>query len=175
MPTMTALATFADLERIPDSQGRYELRHGELVKLAPPKNRHYRIQLNLRDALAEAVGSSGKVLTEFGFRSAPEHEYWLADVAFLSEGRWLAIPDDDNLQGVPEIVIEVLSPSNTASDMLDREQVCLENGGLEFWVVDPIRQQVKVSASDGHSTTYKTGQEIPLLFGGTLPVNSIFA
>jgi Uma2 family endonuclease len=167
--------TFADLERIPDSEGRFELRHGELVKLAPPKHKHFRIQENLRSALADAAGAAGKAVTELGFRPEPEHEYWLADVAFLTRERWLAIPDEGNLQGVPEIVIEVLSPSNTASEMLDKEQLCLENGALEFWVVDPVRRQVRISTADGRAATYKAGQDIPLLFGGTLAIDSVFA
>ena len=176
MPSATtALMTFAELERLPDSDTRYELRHGELIALPPPRHKHFRIQQNLRRALEKAAGETGEAGTEFGFRPKPEHEYWVADVAFISRDRWLVIPDEGNLQGVPEIVIEVLSPSNTASEMLDREQICLENGAREFWVVDPVRLQVKVSTPDGHSVTYKSGREIPLLFGGTLAVNSIFA
>jgi Uma2 family endonuclease len=143
--------------------------------LAPPKHRHFRIQQNLREALEEAGGAIGKAVTEFGFRPEPEHEYWTADVAYMTWEHWLAIPDDSNMQGAPDIVMEVLSPSNTASEMLDKEQICLENGAREFWVVDPVRRQVKVSGADGHAATYKAGQSIPLWFGGTLPVDSIFA
>jgi Uma2 family endonuclease len=175
MPSATtALMTFAELEQLPDSSVRYELRHGEPIALPPPKHKHFRIRQNLRDALAETAAGSGRVGTEFGFRPKPEYEYWIADVAFASREQWLNIADEGNLQGVPEIVIEVLSPSNTASEMLDREQVCLENGGREFWVIDPVRSQIKVSTADGHSVTYKRGQSIPLLFGGTLAVDSIF-
>jgi Uma2 family endonuclease len=71
--------------------------------------------------------------------------------------------------------MEVLSPSNTASEMLDKEQTCLENGAREFWVVDPVRKQVKVSGADGYAATYKAGQSIPLLFGGMLSLDSIFS
>jgi Uma2 family endonuclease len=167
--------TFAELERIPDSDVRYELRHGELVALPLPKHGHYLIQQSLRRALEKAAGDTGAVGTKFGFRPKPEQEYWVTDVVFISRDRWLGIPDEGYLQGVPEIVIEVLSPSNTASEMLDREQICLENGAREFWAVDPVRSQVKVSTPDGHYVTYKSGQEIPLLFGGMLAVDTIFA
>jgi Uma2 family endonuclease len=175
MPSATtALMTFADLERIPDSEGRFELRHGELVALPPAKHKHFRIQQNLRRALEKAAAETGEVSTEFGFRPKPEHEYWVADVVFISREPYLGIPDDGNLQGVPEIVVEVLSPSNTVSEIFDTEQTCLENGGREFWVVDPVRSQVKVSTPDGHFVTYRIGHAIPLLFGGTLTVDSIF-
>ncbi len=70
-------------------------------------------------------------------------------------------------------MIEVLSPSNSAIEMLEKEQLCLENGGREFWVVDMDRRQVKVSTPDGHTVTYKFGQKIELLFGGRLAVEDI--
>ena len=74
------------------------------------------------------------------------------------------------------MVIEVLSPSNTVSEMLDREKVCLENGCQEFWLVDIERRQVKVSTPDGRTLTYRAGQEIPLplLNSGRLAVDAIF-
>jgi Uma2 family endonuclease len=78
--------------------------------------------------------------------------------------------------GAPEIVIEVLSPSNTIKKMRDRRKICLENGGREFWVVDPKRREVEVSTPDGHSITYKPGQHIPLFFaaGSSTAVDAIF-
>jgi Uma2 family endonuclease len=154
---MTAPMTFADLERMPDSNRRYEPRHGDLVELAPPKQEHLLIQRGLRRVLEKAAGGAGEVEIEVGFRPTPEHEYWKADVAFVSSERWLAIPRRGNLQGAPDLAIEVLSPSNTASEILDKEQICLENGAREFWVVDPIRRQVKVSGADGYAATYKPG------------------
>jgi Uma2 family endonuclease len=74
-------------------------------------------------------------------------------------------------------VIEVLSPSNTAAEMRDKRKLCLENGSLEFWVVDPIQQEVEVSTPDGHSIIYKTGQCVPLFFAAnaSLDVDAIFA
>jgi len=42
-------------------------------------------------------------------------------------------------------------------------------------VVNAKLRQVEISTPDGRSITYKSGQEIPLLFGGTLAVDAIFA
>jgi len=172
--TTTRLVTFEELERIPDSEGRYELRHGELVKLPPPKHGHHSIQRTLRELLQIAAGKERVVETEVGFRALPEYEYRVADVAVVATSRWQSTPDDGYLQGAPEIVMEVLSPSNSAQQMLDKEQLCLENGAREFWVVDPFRKQVRVSTADGRATLYKPGSRIPLLFGGWVDVDAIF-
>jgi hypothetical protein len=44
-------------------------------------------------------------------------------------------------------------------------------------VIDLDRRQVKVSTPDGHTITYRAGQEIPLFFAtdSKLPVDEIFA
>jgi len=176
--TTTKLMTFAEFERIPNPpEGGfpYELRHGELVKVAPPKFQHSRVQWQLRRLLESAAGSAGVVTIEIGFRALPEYEYRIADVAFISQARWKGAKD--YLEGAPEIVVGVLSPSNTMTEMLDREKLCLENGCQEFWVVDIERRQVKISTPDGRTITYRAGQEIPLplLNGGGISVDAIFS
>ena len=173
--TPTKLMTFAEYEQIPNPPGgRYELRHGELVNVAYPQHPHVRVQWQLRRLLEDAAGEAGVVDKEMPFRPLPEYECWGADVAFLSKARWESI--DRYLSGAPELVAEVLSPSNTAAEILDREKICLENGSREFWVLDADRRQVKVSTPDGRTVTYKSGQEIPLFFatGKTVSVDAIF-
>ena len=68
---------------------------------------------------------------------------------------------------LPNLVIEVLSSSNTMEDINDKEKLCLENDSKQFWVINPKLLQVKVSTPDGITTTYRPGQQIPLAaFGG---------
>lgn len=171
--TTTKLMTFAEFQQIPNPPGhRYEFHHGELVKVPFPEHPHVRAQWQLRHLLESAAGNAGVVHTEMPYRPLPENECWGADVAYLSKERWDGI--DRYLMGAPDLVVEVLSPSNTAAEMLDKRNVCPENGSREFWVVDTDHQQIEVSTPDGHTITYKSGQQIPLFFGGSLAVNSIF-
>ena len=123
----------------------------------------------------DAASPFGAAFLQIGFRPT-EYEYRIADVAYCSHERWAKEDRKGQFVGVPEIVIEVLSPSNTASEMLAKEQLCLQNGGREFWIVDMERRQVKVSTPDGHTVTYKSGQQIPLCFapGATLAVDALF-
>jgi len=173
--TPTRLMTFAEFAQLPDpTDGRLELRHGEVVKVPPPKNRHFAIQQMLRDLLDRAAAGRGRAYTEASFRALPEGEYRIADVAYAPSDRWARQDPDGYFAGAPDLVIEILSPSNTIAEMLDKKILCLENGALEFWLVDSGHRQVEVSTPDGHSITYKTGQEIPLLFGGSIPVDAIF-
>ena len=60
--------------------------------------------------------------------------------------RWDATPDDDNMQGSPELVIEVLSPSNTEREMQEKATLYLATGAQEFWLVDAKWKNVTVVA-----------------------------
>lgn len=156
--------------------GRYELHHGELVFVTRPKLGHAEIQNRLADFLRGLASGRGVVWTEFAFRPLPEYEVWAADVAFVSNDRLAAASRKDYLRGAPELVIEVLSPSNSATEMVEREALCMENGCLQFWLVDPKRKTVKVSTPDRRSITYIEGEKIPLTVPapGELAVAEIF-
>jgi Uma2 family endonuclease len=166
--------TFDEYQALPDPPGHYyELHHGELCAMANPKFPHVRAQNQLHRLLLGAAGDSGIVHIEMPYRPLPDHEAWRADVVYISKARWNAI--EDYLFGAPELVIEVLSPSNTVDEINEKRDLCLKNGSREFWVVDTKRREVTVSTPDGHSIVYETGQEIPLFFGGSLSVDAIFA
>ena len=77
------------------------------------------------------------------------------------------------LVALSQYVVEILSPSNTAAEIQDKKEICLENGTVEFWVVDPKRHQVKVSDREGRTNLYKAGQQISLFFG-SIAVDAIF-
>jgi Uma2 family endonuclease len=174
--TPTRLMTFAEFEKLPDPPaGHYELHHGELIEVAAPNCDHFLNQQMLRDLLDKAAAGAGRAYTEVGFRVMPDHEYWVVDVAYAPIEWWTRNKGEKYFQGAPDLVIEVLSPSNTAAEMLDKRNLCLENGSREFWVVDGDHRQVEVSTPDGRTMTYKSGQEIPLSFGGRLAVDAIFS
>lgn len=177
--TTTPLLTVEEFRALPEDSGAvyHELRHGEVVAVTRPKFKHYIIQLRLRDLLKPLAPPGSLLDVEMAFRPLPEHELWQADIAYLSPARFAEADPEDNLRGAPDLVIEVLSPSNTVDEMIERERICLENGAREFWVVDQKRRQVKVSTPDGRTITYRSGQEIPLWFsnGSTLAIDAIFA
>ena len=177
MATTTGLVTVEQYRQLPEiGPFYYELHHGEIVRVTRPKMKHARIQRRLRILLEVHVGEQGIVEIEVAFRALPEYELRVADVAYVARDRWEAVDPEDNLHGAPELVIEILSDSNTVSEINTKEELCLQNGSREFWVVDSNLQLVKVSTPDGITTTYHAGQEIPLavLGGGVLKVEDIF-
>jgi Uma2 family endonuclease len=178
LATVSGLMTVEEFRRLPeDGSFYYELHHGEAVRVSRPKLRHYCIQHFFLHKLTAVAGDRGFIGLEFNFRALPEYEFRVADVAFVSQERWSEINLDDDFHGVPDLVIEILSPSNTASQILEKERLCLKNGAREFWSADPATRLVRVSTPDGNSHTYALGEEIPLtvIGSGTLKVDEIFA
>ena len=177
MPATTGLMTVDEFRRLPETGPfYYELRHGELVKVTRPRLKHVLIQKRLLRLFELSAGEEFWVSIEVPFRPLPEHELRTADVAVVSLARVRQADPEDNLSGSPEIVVEVLSPSNTAAEIIEKQRLCLENGCREFWVVEPRSRVVNVSTPDGITRTYKAEDEIPLsLFGAAcLPVLAIF-
>ena len=174
-----ALLSVNDFARLPPPSGgiRQELHHGELIELPPVKNLHTKLQKRMVNLLEAGLNAAEYgVDKEFPFRPAPESEVWVADVALFSLALWEQTADDDYFRGVPAIVIEILSPSNSASEMLDREEICLHHGGNEFWLVDPQREIVKVIRAGGHSSIHDAASVIESgALGGSLAVRDIFA
>ena len=152
-----------------------ELHWGQVVLLTFPKKVHTKLQSRLLDLLRPHAEAKGLVAVEFPFRAVPEYDLRAADVAFVSQSRWDATEENDNLHGAPELAIEVLSPSNTAAEIREKAALCLADVAEEFWVVDPQRRNAKVMRRQGGTLLYDLGQSIPLvLFGGELSVADIF-
>jgi Uma2 family endonuclease len=179
MAVTTGLMTVEEFSKLPKDSGPvyHELRHGEVVEVTRPKLKHAIFQGVFRDIFHELAEPGSYVDIEVAFRPKPEFELRVADVAYLSKERFQKTDSEDYIQGAPDLVVEVLSPSNTVYEINEKEAICLENGCKEFWVFDPALPQIKVSTPDGHTVTYKIGQQIPLpLFGNkTLEADEIFS
>lgn len=65
--------------------------------------------------------------------------------------------------GAPELVIEILSPSNTFAEIHDKAQLCLQNGTREFWIVNLKKEQVIVMTADSPNRLYGGQDQVLLL------------
>lgn len=152
-----------------------ELHWGQVVALTRPKMKHAKLQSRLVRLLRPKAEHLGVVESEVAFRALPEYDLRGADAAFISHERWDKTDDDDNLRGSPELVIEVLSPSNTKQEMRENAALYLSTGSEEFWIADPKQRNVTVMRREGGARVYDMGQSIQLaLFGGELSVSDIF-
>lgn len=172
------LMTVTQYRALPQREDiRQELHGGLLVAMTRPKMKHARLQSRLVRLLRPRCEHLGVVEMEVAFRALPEYEMRAADVAFVSQVRWDSVDDEDNLHGSPELVIEVISPSNSKLEMREKAALCLATGCEEFWMVDPEARSVTVVRRGHPSLSYNLGASIPLaLFSAEgLPVSDIYA
>jgi Uma2 family endonuclease len=171
------LMTVEQYRQIPEREDVIqELHWGQIITLTRPKARHVKLQSRLVRLLRPKAEHLGYIESELPFRALPEYDLRAADVAFVSKKRWDEVEDDDDLRGAPELVIEVLSRSNTAAKIQELAALCLSAGTQELWVIDAKRQTVTITNREGSSVVYLGEDRIPLpLFGGDLAVSEIFA
>ena len=149
MAVETALVTVEEFLRLrPPLAGHYELHHGEIVHMTAPKWGHQRIQDRLAAILRSMAGDRAYVSKEMSFRPSPEYEVWEADVGLALSERADRVGDDEYLMGAPDLAVEVLSPSNTVDEIAEKISICMANGCISFWVVDPKRKRVSVTEGD---------------------------
>ena len=141
---------------------RLELHNGEVVQVTRPKYKHGIIQLQITLLLRRALKGRGRALPEMAFRAKPQHEMRVADVGWVSKARDTGVDRDDHLMGSPDIVIEVLSPSNSIREMLQKKALCFGTGCQEFWLVDPVECLVEVTHLNGPTHYYRRGDRIPV-------------
>jgi Uma2 family endonuclease len=178
MSANTALLSVEEFLKLPEPrEGHIELHHGEVLVVPPPKRGHQRIQDRITMLLKRQAGNTGVVQMEMAFRPAPEHEVWQADVACVSVERDAATGDDEYLMGSPELVVEVLSPSNTMDEILERQGMCLANGCASFWTVDPKRQIVMVTTPDRRTVVFdrQSCAPLPEPWSGSIEVARVFS
>lgn len=182
MSTQKVLFTAEDLLRICATGKRYELVEGELVEMAPTGARHGRVASRADHRLRAYVEREdlGEVFAaETGFRLARNPDKVRApDVAFVSKGR---LPPGDLPVGfldvVPDLVVEVVSPGDTASYVQAKVEDWLRAGVRLVWVFYPDTRSVAVYCSLGKSYILTEEDQLqgdPVLPGFTCPVKDLF-
>ena len=140
--------TYDDYCNTPDDQ-RWELIDGELIMAPSPTARHQAISIRLSSLLHVFVTERG-----LGEAFAAPLDVVLSnvnvvqpDLLFISNARQHILTDANvNVQGAPDLVVEILSPSTASRDWRAKMDIYAEHGVQEYWVVDPEAQRVWVMA-----------------------------
>jgi Uma2 family endonuclease len=156
VPNMTApppLMTAEDLLETSIPNKATELVRGRLIVREPPGSRHGKVAMNLAVRLAnhvEPLGAGQIFAAETGFTlfRAPD-TVRAPDIAFVRRER-LPVPIPAGyLELAPDLVVEVLSPSDRPGEVLAKVGDWLEAGARLVWVIDPERRIARVYRQDG--------------------------
>ena len=153
----TRLLTIEEFARLPDDGWRLELVRGQVVREPPAGFDHGDVAIGIGTLLRRFVDEHdlGKVVgTDSGFVLFDEPPTVRApDVAFVREDR-LNFDRSRFAPLAPDLAVEVLSPSNTMSEIHDKVLDYLDAGSLLVWVVDPQSRTI---------TVYRSRDEIRLI------------
>ncbi|ATW25464.1 Uma2 family endonuclease [Candidatus Formimonas warabiya] len=145
--------TYQDYLELPEEPGyRYEILEGMLIKEPSPNVSHQRVSRRLQ-----------RILEDYFWEADPEGEIFDAplDVTFLDvtvvqpdlfyvSGEQKLIVKDARIDGPPTLVVEVISPSSSRKDRLQKLRVYQKAQVHHYWIVNPEEKTLECfSLRDG--------------------------
>ena len=177
MATQVAF-TLEQLARLPEDDLLHEIDEGELITMTRPVSRHGKYQARIAHFLLSFTRPNrvGQVFSESGFVLDRYPDILRGpDVAFVSAARLIGVPDDGWPELAPDLVIEIVSPSETARQIDRKVRQFLAAGSQSVWVVYPDSRSVHVFEPNRFAVVEHTGTlTTPALPGFELPVAAIF-
>ena len=172
--------TVNDYMTTPDDK-RCQLLDGELIVAPSPTSRHQEISFNISFALRQFVDANnlGRVWIAPLDVVLSDHDVAQPDILFVSNGR-SSIITEPNIQGAPDLVVEILSPATAQYDRGYKRTLYGRHGVREYWLVDPDAETVEVLTENDEAlalgATYRRGETLtsPLLDGLAIPLEQIF-
>jgi Uma2 family endonuclease len=137
--------TYEDLRAMPQDGKRYELLEGEVYMSPSPRVKHQKVLGKLFRALAGFVEDRdlGEVFVAPLDVVLDDQNVVQPDVLFVGRGKSQAITPLF-INGPPDLVVEVLSPSNADFDLTTKRRAYAVAGVPEVWYVDPRDDSVEI-------------------------------
>lgn len=143
MTVITPLFSYGDLAQLPDDGKRYEIVAGELLVSPAPGTGHQEIVDNVMALLRRARGAGyGRGYVAPLDVVFDPHNVVQPDACFVLASR-LQIVTAANIQGAPDLVVEILSPNTRARDLGVKARLYARFGVPHYWVIDPDDRSVQ--------------------------------
>ena len=136
--------TYVDYLNAPEDK-RYELLDGDLVMTPAPGERHQRASMLLASRLFLYVSENrlGRVYSAPFDVMLSDTDVVQPDLLFVSNER-AHVFTAANVQGAPDLVVEILSPSTAERDLTFKRRLYARHGVSEYWIVDTDAGSVTV-------------------------------
>jgi Uma2 family endonuclease len=123
----------------------------------------------------------GRVFSELVFLIDPKkNRQRRPDVSFVSDARWpyrRRLPRVAVLEVIPDLAIEVVSPSNSAYEVQEKIQDYFAAGVTEVWIIYPEQRQLQRLTSPTRIEVIQAGEDLeggPLLPGFRMRLAELF-
>lgn len=185
VPALSTYVTEAALNAL-SSDARVEVVNGEIVEMSPVGGRHDIIAQNINRVIDPFVMGNGVGLVfmdglMFYLKRSGDRLYQ-ARVPDLSFVRADAIPDDWDdekpFPGAPTLAVEIMSPDDKVTDVMEKTREYFEAGTEQVWVAYPRTQEVYQYLGIKEVRIYSDDEpmDVSALFPGlTLTLSQIFS
>ncbi|CAB1083988.1 restriction endonuclease [Alkalispirochaeta odontotermitis] len=172
--------TYEDYVSLPEGSP-YQLIGGDLIMVPAPAPYHQRISRKIEFLLLQYVENNdlGEIFYSPIDVYFSEEDTFQPDIIFILKER-SGIIGETKIEGAPDLVIEILSPSTAYYD-LGRKYMVYEKAGVkEYWLIHPDRKAVEVYINSGEKfqlshTAEESGiVKSKLLDGFTAKLEDIF-
>jgi Uma2 family endonuclease len=121
-----------------------EFINGEVVLHSPVRRRHWNVTDLLSSLLSffVRIKKLGVVGTEKVMVALTRNDYE-PDLVFFSKEKADQFSEDQLLFPAPDFVVEILSKKTAATDRGVKKQDYAAHGVLEYWIVDPLHEQIE--------------------------------
>lgn len=135
-------ATIEDYRKLPEG-ARFELIEGNLVEEPAPEYGHQHVSMNLASDMHQFVKKNnlGEILAAPIDVYLDEENAYQPDILFISKAN-LSLIRKKGIYGAPDLVIEILSPSNAYNDFATKLHIYEKHRVKEYFIVDPDTKEV---------------------------------
>ena len=172
--------TCHDYLHLPDDGKRYQIIAGELFMVPASTPYHQKVSISIERMLYDyAREHGGEVLDAPCDVVLSDVDVVQPDIIYISPER-LSIIKEKNIQGAPDLVVEILSPYSDKIDRISKTRLYARFEIREYWIVDPDKKEITVLQLAA-GTYKKLGMfgikdtfESRLLKGLTIRISEIF-
>jgi Uma2 family endonuclease len=139
----TGSLTYDDYARIPDDGNRHEIIHGAHYMNPAPIPYHQALSRHIQFQLYSALELSGlgEVINAPIDVQFSERDVVQPDVVVVLKDN--SIITRTKINGVPDLMVEILSPSTSNNDLGLKKHLYEDNGVPEYWIVDPDEKVIQ--------------------------------
>jgi Uma2 family endonuclease len=127
----------------------YELINGYIMKKSTPRPQHQRISMKLSRAIANYLFENkiGEIFASPIDVFLDDFNAFQPDLLFIPNENQHFVTDD-GIIGVPDLIIEIISPSSVLRDRIDKKNVCERLKVKEYWIIDPQNQEIEIYSEE---------------------------
>lgn len=162
--------TYQDYVHIPEDRLRHEIIDGDHYVTPAPTTKHQWIAQRLLITLGSFVEAHrlGKLFHAPTDVVLSDINVVQPDLLFISRER-LSIITEANIQGAPDLIIEILSPSTADRDRTIKRTTYARFGVTEYWIVSPDTQTIEVCRLQEPETAVRTVAQREALTSSLFP------